>query len=152
MTVPALPSPHDLAALASAHLTPAEARQREALLKQVLPLWGRVLPDATIAVVVGLTAEIAADHFKAAVLDFARTEARLSWDNPIPMLFAADRRMRAEAAEAREEARRQANAAEAVPMPESVRSRLANLFGSGQPGSADAPRNPQNACATGADQ
>lgn len=118
-----------LADLAAASLTPAEAKQRETLLRQVLPLWGRVLPDATIAVVVALTAEIAADHFKSAVLGFARTEERLSWDNPIPMLLAADRRMRADAAAAREEAARAERKAEAVPMPDAVRERMGKMFG-----------------------
>jgi hypothetical protein len=118
-----------LADLAAANLTPAEAKQREALLRQVLPLWGRVLPDATIAVVVALTAEIASENFRAAVLAFARTEERLSWDNPIPMLLAADRRMRADAAAAREEAARAERKAEAVPMPDAVRERMGKMFG-----------------------
>lgn len=118
-----------MADLAAANLTPAEAKQREALLRQVLPLWGRVLPDATIAVVVALTAEIASENFRAAVLAFARTEERLSWDNPIPMLLAADRRMRADAAAAREEAARAERKAEAVPMPDSVRERMGKMFG-----------------------
>ena len=118
-----------LADLAAANLTPAEAKQREALLRQVLPLWGRVLPDATIAVVVALTAEIASENFRAAVLAFARTEERLSWDNPIPMLLAADRRMRADAAAAREESARAERKAEAVPMPDAVRERMGKMFG-----------------------
>lgn len=125
----ALPSqaPATLAEFASAHLTPAAARRREELLRQVLPLWGRSLPDATVAVVVGLTAEISDANFASALLDTARTADRLSWDNPIPMLLAADRRMRADAVEAAEAAKREQAREQSVPMPAEVKAKLAKL-------------------------
>lgn len=127
MSVPTVPGSNLLAEIAGKHISPAQALQREALLRQVLPLWGRVIPDETMALVVALTAEISTENFTAALLGFARSSERMSWENPIPILLAEDRKLRSAAVAAEEERKREASKVEAVPMPAAVRERLARM-------------------------
>lgn len=83
-----------LDALRSASMTRAESAERELLLRQVLPLWGRKLPDETLALVVATTAHVPLAVFRDALIGLAKSEAKLSFDNPIPMILDAYRQHR----------------------------------------------------------
>lgn len=102
-----------LAAMRSAPMDRADAQHRETLLRQVLPLWNRNLPDETLALVVATTAQVPTATFEAAMRWLAVSEEKLSFDNPIPLIVGFWRRAQAEEAEW-ERARKDAAHAAAV--------------------------------------